>query len=151
MLAKRNVDRSGGPRAAAGKRRSRLNAHKHGLSIPVTADQYLSKTAADLAKFMAGERADDAMFAQGLIIAECELTLRRIRQAKVTAIETARVQTDQKTGVADDITANFIAALPILSSIERYERRTLSRRKKALQTLSDLQLMAQLRRELGSE
>ena len=39
----------------------------------------------------------------------------------------------------------FIGALPILSNIERYERRAYSRRNKAVQRLSDLQLLARLR------
>jgi hypothetical protein len=38
----------------------------------------------------------------------------------------------------------FIRALPILSNIERYERRAYSRRNKAVQRLSDWQLRTRL-------
>jgi hypothetical protein len=156
MLPKRKVDRNqrdkpragGGPRTAAGKRRSCHNAHKHGLSILITADQHRKKFVLDLAHVIAGAGANDAIFKEARVVAECELIMQRIRQARVMAIEGEMEDTKGK--IYENPSA-FVAALPMLYSFERYERRAYSRRKKALQTMSDLQLMAQLRRELGPE
>jgi hypothetical protein len=90
------------------------------------------------------------MYGQAIIVAECELTLQRIRQARVAAIESAGASNGARTEEATKTANAFLRALPTLSRIDRYERRAYSRHKKALQTLNDLQTMAQLRRELGS-
>jgi hypothetical protein len=135
----------GGPRTVAGKSRSRYNALKHGLSVPIGADRHLRKSVLGLAHMIAGEGASDPMLAQALIIAECELTLQRIHQARVTAIENtmANNHNETQTAGATETAAAFAKALPTLCGIERYERRACSRRKNAQNRLDDLQLMAQ--------
>lgn len=152
MDAKSSADRrqrpagaGGGPRTAAGKRRSRLNSRKHGLSIPLMADRHVSKSISRLAKIIAGEPANDAILEQAFIVAECELVLQRIRRARVAALDRAMTTECQPEPDKTSQEAEaFLSALPVLSSLDRYERRTLSRRKRALQNLRGLQLLSQL-------
>ena len=153
MVARRIVHRNqrdkaktgGGPRTAAGKRRSRLNARRHGLGVPITADPHVNKSLLDLAHFIAGEGADDASMGQALIVAECELALLRIHRARVTTIDTTAEHQDPDQRQKDRKTAEaFARALPDLCTIERYERRIHSRRKRALQNLEGLQVIARL-------
>ncbi|MEJ2377213.1 MAG: hypothetical protein P8Y71_17995 [Pseudolabrys sp.] len=137
--------KGGGPRTAVGKRHSRLNAFKHGLSVPIATDRHPDKSVLDLAHFIAGEAANDAILEQALIVAECEVTLQRIRQARVTAIDSAMACQDKdKREIVHETAEAFAKALPILCKIERYERRTQARRKRALQSLETVQVMARL-------
>jgi hypothetical protein len=128
-----------------------MNALKHGLSVPITGSQLSNRVACDLAYAIAGDDASKPMLDEARIIAECELSLQRIQHVQVNAIENGL---RESRAVHSSVLAAFdklSAALPIVYSTDRYERRAYSRRKKALQKLNDLQLMAQLRRELGSE
>ena len=152
MVSKPQADQrsgrnGGGPRTAAGKAVSRMNARKHGLSMPVMVDRKLHKTAFDIAHAIAGKDASDAILGQALIVAECELTLQRIDQARVAAIESAmpEVPNQAQTMTTTELAGAFAEALPTLSSIERYERRAYSRMKRALAHLHDLQAIAQLK------
>ncbi len=109
-------------------------------------DRTLHKTAFDIAHTIAGEGAKDAILGQALVVAECELMLQRIDQARVAAIEQATSQVpNQAATTTTDLAGAFVEALPTLSGIERYERRVYSRKKRALANLQDLQLIAQLK------
>ncbi len=153
MVAKRKVHRNqrdkiktgGGPRTPAGKQRSRSNARKHGLNVPITADRHLNKPLYELAHFIAGEGASDAILGQALIVAECELTLRRIQRTRVTVIDsaTASQEENKQHGIHETAEA-FAKSLPTLFKTERYERRIQSRGKKARQNLEALQVIARL-------
>jgi hypothetical protein len=82
---RRNGRKERRPRSA--KSRSRLNARKHGLSLPIMANHELQAEALNLAHAIAGEGADNALLEQALIIAECELDLQRVQEARRVAIE----------------------------------------------------------------
>ena len=143
----RNGRKGGGPRTAAGKTVSRMNARKHGLSMPVMMDRNLNKTAFDIAYAIAGKDANDTILGQALVVAECELMLQRIDQARVAAIELAmlKVPNQADTTTTTALAGAFVEAWPNLSGIERYERRAYSRKKRALAHLHDLQAIAQLK------
>ena len=153
MFAKRKVHRNqcdniktgGGPRTPAGKQRSRSNARKHGLNVPITGDRHLNKPLHELAHFIAGEGASDAILGQALIVAECELSLRRIQRIRVTVIDsaTASREDNKRPGIRETAEA-FAKSLPTLFTTERYERRIQSRGKKARQNLEALQVIARL-------
>jgi hypothetical protein len=53
-----NARRSTGPRSIAGKARSRVNAFKHGLAVPVSALPELAPEILHLARTLAGPAAD---------------------------------------------------------------------------------------------
>ena len=124
--------RSTGPRTIAGKARSRRNAFKHGLSIPVIHDD----TVAEQVKVLATELA--TLFAKprevARMAAEAELEVTRVQQAIVDLINRNVAQEASK---ADDALNNeacvasaVAAALPDLMALMRYERRALSRLRK---------------------
>jgi hypothetical protein len=142
---RRNGQKSRGPRTIAGKFRSRVNARKHGLTIPIVADQGFHATLADLTHAIVGQDAGERMVEQGLIIAQAELELRRIRQARLVTIETAVGDAaDTQSSDAAIAAEAFVSALPLLGRIERYERRAFLRRKKAAARLTDLQMMLEV-------
>ena len=161
---RRNGRKGRGRRTAAGKSESRMNARKHGLSLPILADRNLHGDALKIARAIAGEGADYAVIEQALIIAQTELELQRVRQARLAAININMVmnETNNKSPQnhvaegassshsvtpstdSDTTTAEaFVHALPVLQRIERYERRAYSRRAKAMVCLDGLRAVAQ--------
>ena len=131
-----------GPRTVAGKKRASRNARRHGLSISVTQDPYLSLEVERLASAVAGATPDGARLEQARAFAEAEFDLRRVRAARFMLLnppgETPRVpdlgsaspyNLDQKKMNA------ILKNLPQALRLERYERRAMSRWKKALRAL----------------
>jgi hypothetical protein len=158
---RRNGSKGRGPRTRAGKLKSSLNARKHGLSVPITADRQLHGEAVKLARAIVGEGAAyNAFFEQALIIAETELDQRRAQQARLVAINMAMSETDNnipQVEVTEKVSSShavnggdtrtaeaFVRALPVLRQIERYERRAYSRRKKAAARLNDLRSLSRV-------
>ncbi len=84
-----NARKSRGPQTSAGKQRSSRNALRHGLSAchhsPLT-DAEITK----MAKAICGDDTDPLLFDQAVVIAECELLLRKVRLQKIAAIERLR-------------------------------------------------------------
>ncbi len=98
---------------------------------------------------------------QAIIVAEIELQLQRIKQARLTALEmemrqegpenpaacgamdTTSPRTAASSNEVGSLAGAVVRAMPILRQIERYERRVYSRRAKAIVRLNGLQLMAQ--------
>lgn len=76
----KNAQKSTGPRTTVGKRRSKINAFKHGLSIPITnLPEYIQEIEA-LAGLVAGEGADVGVIAAARDIAAAHLELKRINR-----------------------------------------------------------------------
>ena len=76
-----------GPRSAAGKARTSRNALRHGLAVPVLADAVLSAEVDDLARRIAN--GDDRLLKAAVRVAEAQVDLRRIRQARAIAMRRA--------------------------------------------------------------
>jgi hypothetical protein len=170
---RRNAQRSTGPRSEAGKIRSSRNDLKHGLAIALAADPYFANEVSPLAEAIAGDaREDGAVLALAKIVAEAELDLIRVRQARVELLN--RIATDPTTfelrlprwltpkllermtapsskPIVEAGRARFRKLLstpfespsereaavltrgaPELARMDRYERRALSRRRRAI-------------------
>jgi hypothetical protein len=83
-----NARRSTGPRSVAGKTRSRVNALKHGLAIPVSALPELAPEIARLAHILAEPAADHPAVRQAATrVAEATIDVLRVRRARVALVE----------------------------------------------------------------
>jgi hypothetical protein len=121
-----NARRSTGP-SSAGLARTRRNARRHGLTLPVLADPSLAPEVEELARAIARSvaahprgAAPDARHALACRIAETLIDLRRVRTAKLPLV--AEMMADPTKS----------APLGELARLDRYERRALSRRKAAI-------------------
>jgi hypothetical protein len=115
-----NATRSTGPRTRAGKTTAARNAWRHGLSLPVLADATLAPEVAGLAHAIAGEGASAARRTAAARIAEAQIDLVRVRGV--------RLALTQKLLDGAEVTAEILR-------LDRYERRALFRRSRALKAL----------------
>jgi hypothetical protein len=77
-----NARASTGPKSTHGRMRSARNALRHGLSLPVYADQALSEEVEALAREIAGVDASAEIQELAQRIAEAQSDLRRVRDAR---------------------------------------------------------------------
>jgi len=133
-----NPRKRGGPRTLEGKERCSQNALKHGLTIRLGGDPRLHELTHQIGYAIAGDDTRPELLEQAFIVAEAELELQRVRQIRLTILETAiaTAQTcDSESSAELKITAAFQRTLPILRAIQRYEGRFFSKRKKAAHLL----------------
>jgi hypothetical protein len=86
---RRNARKSTGPRSGAGKNRSSRNAYRHGLTLSITSTAASAKQLDKLVREIAGDTEDAIMLERARAVAQAELDLARVRQAKVALIERA--------------------------------------------------------------
>jgi hypothetical protein len=127
---KRNAARSTGPRTAEGKSRSRNNARRHGLAIPLEDDSEEKERFERLAAILAEGSDDFGRIEQSRIVAECHFDLSRIRTARHDAFLTMANLENVSVSAFDD-------AICAIASISRYETRALSKRRHALRKSND--------------
>jgi hypothetical protein len=86
---RRNARKSTGPRSGAGMKRASRNAYRHGLTLSITSTAAFAKQLDKLVREIAGDTKDAIMLERARAIAQAELDLARVRQAKVALIERA--------------------------------------------------------------
>lgn len=123
---RRNAARSTGPRTAGGKVRSSRNALRHGLAAAMGHEPGRSTEVEQLACAIAGERLHPALLYYARAAAEAELDIVRVRAARASAIEP---ETEPGANA-------FEHAAVVIAKLDRYERRALSRRTRALRALA---------------
>jgi len=128
---RRNAQRSTGPRTASGKSRVRRNALKHGLAALVVRDPAVTAEVEQLAAAIG----TDGARRSAPLIAECEVALKKVRVARLDIMAemslvppTRGVKADQLIPEVDRLQH----CLDCLIQLERYERRALSKRKRAV-------------------
>jgi hypothetical protein len=77
-----NAQASTGPKTARGKARAAQNARRHGLNLSAILDPVLSEQVRALGREIAGEAADNGISQFARRIAEAQIDLQRVRQAK---------------------------------------------------------------------
>ena len=149
---RRNAQKSKGPRTAAGKTRASCNSRKHALSTISRNNPHFAPRIECIARAICPETANSGLWEQALIIGECATVLGCVQAERIALIEqllggtTARISDAQGAGTAeleapqckpaplrDELDALGLAARD-LNRLERYERRALSRRKRATET-----------------
>jgi hypothetical protein len=148
-ISSRNNSRKGrGPRTAAGKARSSQNAFRHGLSVSVLKEPAMCAQVEKLARALAGLDCDDFHLGHARIIAEAQIDLARIQDAKVRLLNAqfeatmppadAASDTMSRNGASDAMLCQPIETIPSLkllkqlARLERYELRTTWRRRRAM-------------------
>ena len=137
---RRNALRSTGARTRQGKARVRQNALRHGLATRVLKDLTISAEVERLANIIAGKNGNPSKFEEAIVIAETQLTLLKIRALRAELINnnSSRLVAEPVSGKQLHEQAAFLAAMPALLKLDRYERRALSRRERALRDFSRL-------------
>jgi hypothetical protein len=135
---RRNAKRSTGPRTASGKARASRNAFRHGLSIPIRTDitnvlevsEYFRTLMCD---FGGADRE------QAVRAAEGQAELLRIRSIKADLINREALRShrrDKSSSIEECVATAFDRKAKILESLDRYERRALSKRRRSLHKLN---------------
>ncbi len=118
-----NARRSTGPKTPAGKARYSRNAFRHGLASRTMADVDKAQRITDLVRLIAGSNDD----------LECLDMARRVAVAELKLLEVRAVRANLAKGIDPRSAAPESKSLvAILTGCERYERRALSRRQKAM-------------------
>jgi hypothetical protein len=138
---RQNSRRSTGPRTAVAKERIRRNGLRHGLAASIVSTPEIPVETNRLAQAICGSDASPAQREEAQIIAECELLLLRVRSAGVKIFEEISLKapaqrSDKPSAFSHQRGAT--SCLEQLMRLERYERRVLSRRKRAIRAFSVL-------------
>ena len=150
---RRNARRSTGPRSAAGKARARRNAFRHGLTTPASLDHVAMDRIDNLVDALTIDVHSQLQFQLATVAAEAQAEIERVRQTKVNLVNRASAQLREEgaglLSAGERAALAFAGKTEILMACERYERRAISRRNRALQALAKLQ--RELRREEAIE
>jgi hypothetical protein len=122
-----NARHSTGPRSPAGKSRSARNSRRHGLAIAVRSDPALDAAVNSLAHAIAGQETNTENITLARNIAEAQIDLVRIQQVRLGALRAFAAGTES--------TPQTLTKLDLATSIaalDRYEQRSLSRRRRAI-------------------
>jgi hypothetical protein len=120
--------------------RVRRNAVRHGFAALIIKDRLIPAEVDQLATAIFGTDAVAVNREQALVIAECEVALRRVRAARVQLLEQMTLLS-QKRGpevsrpIPKQGMHNYPSCLEQLLRLDRYEGRALARRKRAMRAI----------------
>ncbi len=150
---RRNAARSTGPGTREGKARASRNAYRHGLAVSVLKDPAISAEVERLARAIVVKRSAPYELLQARIIAEAEFDLLRVRRARTKMIDSAAENLNASTDTEDPRSRALsldtgsqeatspptphaiLRVLSELETLERYERRAFSRRRRAIRQM----------------
>ncbi len=124
--SRRNGAKGKGPKTASGKSRARRNALRHGLEAIRFDDESICAEVQRIVRMLCPGAADVLRLDLAVAIAESQVVLSRVRTARTVAF--ARVR-EQIAG------GDCLLAINALRRLDRYERRALSRRRHAIESL----------------
>jgi hypothetical protein len=151
---RRNALRSTGPRTPLGKARSRANSVRHGLLSKAMVDPALVDGAQKLAIRIAREHGQPDHCVEAHTVAEAELSILQVRAIRTGLLNmsSSRMTTGgaaserrhsreggEAIGAAitkqSDLASAYLRLLPMLLSLDRYEKTAALRRQRALRNL----------------
>jgi hypothetical protein len=134
-----NARASTGPRSTCGRTRASQNARRHGLSVSLSGDPVLSRQVELLAREISGGRR--VVDGRSIRVAEAQIDLVRVRAAKQTVSQQLNEiwavdseNADVGSGNSEAKLSDINRLMKQLLRIDRYERRALSRRRKAIRS-----------------
>ncbi len=133
-----NARASPAPRTARGKATASRNAKKHGLSLSVLVDPSFLADLYYLGRNIAGKDARAELMEPACRIAAAQLDLARIRQVRNVLLSEAEAILLGNNAVKDPDAKpahSIEEVIRQLTPLDRYERRTLSRRKRRSESL----------------
>ena len=157
---RQNSRASTGPRSATGKARSSANARRHRLAVPIWSDPVLTANVVALAKHIAGVHPSPQVMAHAQQVADAQIEVVRVRRWRLDLMhqrlsplllenrDACELRRDaevslKKASIVSDLT-------PQLQLLDRYERRAVSRRNRAIQSLTAVRVVEVLCKE-GAE
>jgi hypothetical protein len=127
-----NARASTGPRTAAGQARAKQNARRHGLAARNRLSGTLANEVKALAHRIAGSNPSTAVLTAAGRIAEAQIDLVQVRAARQQLFAPS---------LSDEGTFVWSEAANQLRALDRYERRALSRRKRASEDLDTIRIL----------
>ena len=124
-----NAQKSTGPRSKLGRQKSSRNALRYGLAVAIGSDPAFSHDIETLAIAIEHAATGQAVGEFARQVAEAELDILRIRKIKASLFVSVADNPDSRSEAYVELNSN-------LAKLERYERRALSRRKRALRAIN---------------
>jgi hypothetical protein len=129
-----NAKKSTGPRSAQGKSRAKRNALKHGLTTVTRRNPAVLANIQRMATAIGGNVATPMQYKRALDIAESEVVLLAVRAARLDAIKRINTAVPTRRELMDPGHAAPHNTLAEMARYDRYERRAISRRERAIRT-----------------
>ena len=150
---RQNARASTGPKSATGKARSSANARCHHLAVPIWSDPVLTANVVALAKHIAGVHPSPQLMAHAQQVADAQIEVVRARRWRLDLMHqrlSLLLLEDPDDCELGDAEVSLKKALivsdltPQLQLLDRYERRAVSRRNRAIQSLTAVRVVVAL-------